>query len=315
MPTLSTGHEGEDRAMSGPSTGPIRIVAFTTLHQAALAFDQLAQGLGHRLVGIVTTPGPPSRRSTNYVDVVRTARPDLDIIVTSHPRRLARMLAPLRPDLILCASFPLRIPADVLALPRFGAINGHPSLLPKYRGANPVGWALRNGDQELGFTVHYMDTGLDTGPILSQGTVPIGDEDTAESLLAALGHLAFSLYPQAIARALAGDPGEAQDGSLASDAPLFDPGDREIDWGRPAREVHNLVRGWHGLTDIPHGAFADLDGDRVLVTHTRLVGRSEERATAPGTVIERDVSDGSVVVQCGDGPLRVLTYRSVAATR
>src|SRR5215210_2175981 len=88
------------------------------------------------------------------------------VVVFTTPERWAAMLAPLRPDLIISRSFPWRIPADVLALPRLGAINGHPALLPKYRGPNPLRWALRNGDTELGYTVHWTTSDFDTGSIL-----------------------------------------------------------------------------------------------------------------------------------------------------
>lgn len=286
----------------------MRVVAFTTLAQVAVGFDQMLTGMGHRLVGIVTTPGPAQRRSTNYLDLVAAVRPDLDIVVSSHPQRLPALVAPFKPDLILCGSFPWRIPAAVLALPRFGAINGHPAALPKYRGPNAVGWAFRNGDTELGFTAHRMDADFDTGPILAQFSVPIGDNETAADVFPQLLPIAAALYPQAVARVLAGDPGTPQDPALASDAPLFTPEQREIDWSQPARTVHNIVRGWHGMVDLPLGAFADVAGVRTLIMRTQLIDAPATSAV-PGTLLERNNLAGTFVVQCGDGPLLVIAAR------
>lgn len=264
------------------------------------------------MVGVVTTPGPERRRSTGYVEVVRSTPPDVDVIVSNHPRRLAAMIAPLRLDLILRGSFPWRIPAEVLHMPRFGAINGHPASLPRYRGPNSVGWALRNGEPELGMTVHRMDADFDTGPILAQGAVPIGDDDTAESIFSRLGPMIFTLFPAAIAKVLNGEPGEPQDEALASEAPLFEPADRYIDWTHSAREIHNLVRGWHGRNEVPLGAFADLEGERFVIARTRLVHEPHRGVAAAGTVLHRDPEAGALLVQCGDGPLLLLNYGPVA---
>src|SRR5262249_29975129 len=117
------------------------VVCTTSGEGGAYSFlDGFLRSLGHRIVGVLTTPGPRARRSDDYRSVVAAAAPGIDVVVSTHPRQWAAMLAPLRPDLIVSAAFPLRIPDEVIALPRLGAINGHDSLLPKYRGPNPQGW-------------------------------------------------------------------------------------------------------------------------------------------------------------------------------
>ena len=85
--------------------------------------------------------------------------------------QIAPLLRAYEPDLALCAGFPWKIPADAIAVPRHGIVNGHPSLLPRYRGPSPVAWAIRNGETEIGFTFHYMDAELDTGGILGQAPI------------------------------------------------------------------------------------------------------------------------------------------------
>src|SRR4051812_43096193 len=110
-----------------------RVVVFTTSGEGgAYSFlDGLLRGRGHRIVGAVTTPGPRGLRTDDYRSVVAAAEPDVDVIVSTYPKRWATMVAPMRPDVIISAAFPMRIPAEVIALPRLGAINGHDALLPK----------------------------------------------------------------------------------------------------------------------------------------------------------------------------------------
>src|SRR4051812_6442537 len=142
----------------------------------------LLAGYGHKLVGIVTSPGPRGRGLGRHLDVVAAAPRGVDVLVSNHPRRWAAMLAPLRPDLLISAAFPWVIPDELIALPRVAAVNMHGGLLPQGRGPNAFGWAFRNGDAKVGFTIHRLDSGLDTGPILSQITVPLTDDDDMETL-------------------------------------------------------------------------------------------------------------------------------------
>jgi hypothetical protein len=137
-----------------PAPESWRIVVFTNIPGGVIfsLVDGVVRPLGHRVVGVVTSPGPKRRRSPAYLKVVAAVPPGIDVIVSNHPERWAAMLAPLRPDLIVSGGFPWRIPSEVLALPRLGAINMHPALLPRYRGPAAIEWALRNGDAELGFT-------------------------------------------------------------------------------------------------------------------------------------------------------------------
>src|SRR5690349_1990854 len=123
-----------------------RVVMFSVIPGVPPLLEPVLRDCGHRLVGLVTAPGPRTRRDDGYRGVAQLARPDLDVIVSNHPDRWAAMIAPLRPDLIFVGGFNWIIPADVLAVPRLGAINSHDSLLPRHRGLNATGWALRDGD-------------------------------------------------------------------------------------------------------------------------------------------------------------------------
>src|SRR3954462_15930831 len=239
-----------------PAPESCRIVVFTNMPGGMIysLVNEVVRPLGHRVVGVVTSPGPKRRRSPTYLEVVAAVPPGIDVLVSNHPERWAAMLAPWRPDLIISGAFPWRIPADVLALPRLGAINLHDALLPHHRGPNATGWPLRNGEPETGFTIHRLTADFDTGPILAQGRIPIGDDDDMESLGAAFGALIPELLRIALDRVARGDEGDPQDEGQATEAGLFEEAWQTIDWNRPARSIHNQVRSWVGLRDIPRGA-------------------------------------------------------------
>jgi methionyl-tRNA formyltransferase len=270
----------------------VRVALFARVPEAVVHLDAAVRGLGHESVGVVTSPGPAGRYGAEpFSALVDAAPPHLDILVAHSPSRFAPLLAALEPDVALCAGFPLRIPPDALRVPQHGIVNGHPALLPGLRGPNPIGWALRNGDAEIGFTYHRMDEDFDTGAILAQGSAPLADAEGPEDVVTRIVGLAAALLPQALARVEAGDPGDVQDGNEATYAGFFEPEFAEIDWRRPAEEVHRQVRAWWvaAVRDGPRGALAELDGERVRVLRTRL-----------------DDREGGRRVECGDGPIWVV---------
>lgn len=270
----------------------MRIALFTRVPEVAVRMDALLAGLGHECVGVVTTEGPPGRYGGEPLSGLLDARPShLDVLVASGPRRFAPLLAALEPDLALSGGFPVRIPEDALAVPHRGVVNGHPALLPRYRGPNPIGWALRNGDAELGYTFHRMDADFDTGPVLAQGSAPIAGAERSEDVLETLFSLAAALLPRALERVEAGDPGDPQSEEGTSYAGFYEPEFAELDWTRPAGEVHRQVRGWWlaAARGGVRGPLAELGDERVYVRRTRL-----------------DDAEGGTRVECGDGPIWVL---------
>jgi methionyl-tRNA formyltransferase len=270
----------------------MRIALFARVPDVVAWLDGQLRELGHECVGVVTTEGPRGRYGDEPLSAVIDVRPaHLDVLVASGPQRFAKLLQALEPDLAISGGFPVRIPEDALAVPRHGFVNGHPALLPRYRGPNPLAWALRNGDAELGFTFHRMDADFDTGRVLAQGTAPLTGAERAEDVLQTLFRAATSSLPRALERVEAGDPGDAQVEEDASYAGFFEPEYAEVDWARPAEEVHRQVQAWWvaAARDGVRGPLAELGGERVHVLRTRL-----------------DAAEGGTLVECGDGPIWVL---------
>ncbi len=290
----------------------LRVVGMTVIGLFVPHMEDVLGQKGHRLVGVLTAPGPKSRRTDGYLDVAQHARPGLDVLVSNYPNRWADMIRPLKPDLIWVAAFNWKIPADVLGVPPLGVINRHDALLPKYRGRNATGWALRNDEPEYGVTVHYMTPNFDDGPVISQRHIPITDDDyDFESLRSSYIRAATEVALDALDKVAAGDPGIPQDESQATHTQgVFEPEWRHIDWTAPARNIFLQVRSWYGARDVPRGAFGKIDGETMLVTKTQLVDQSPT-GLAPGTVIQRG-ADG-ILIQCGDRPLLLLEALTVAS--
>jgi methionyl-tRNA formyltransferase len=288
---------------------PWRVVVFTNVPGGFVykLVDEVVRPLGHRIVGVVTSPGPKRRRSTYYLDVVAAASPGVDVLVSNHPARWAAIVSAWQPDLIISGGMPWRIPEEVAAIPRLGAINMHPSLLPRHRGPGAIEWAFRSGDPETGFTIHRLAPEFDTGSILAQASIPIDDEDDFGSLMAKLRPMAPDLLREALERVARGDPGEPQDESQATYAGLFEEELRVIDWGQPARTIHNQVRSCIAFGGAAIGALGAINGESFVITKTRLLPPDHAPdGGVPGTMMHQDGEQ--MVVQCGDGPLEVLAW-------
>ena len=233
-------------------------------------------------------PPPP------WGEVTDAAAPDgVSVLFARDKEAVAPLLRGLEPDVVLCWGFSWKLPPEALEVPRLGAVNHHPGLLPRHRGPIPMAWAMRDGDAEFGLTWHRMDAEYDTGPILAQATVPIEDDDsTIEVIGPKLIEAALALLPRVFERLEAGDPGDPQPTDGVTWAGLFEEDYATVDWNWPARAIHNQVRAWHlafGLSPV-EGPIAELDGERVKLLRTSL--------TDPG--------DGARAVACGDGQIWIV---------
>ena len=215
-----------------------------------------------------------------------------------HPDAVARIAAE-APDLIVVVAYGHILPKSILDIPRLGCINVHASLLPKYRGAAPINWAVARGETVTGITVMRMDVGMDTGPMLHVREMPIGEEDTAETMFSKLSILGAEALCEALRKLREGTLDETpQDAALATYAPMLKKEHGRIDWSRPAREVRNLVR---GMTPWP-SAFALHAGKTLKVLSSSVAGESGA-AGEPGEIVS--LGRGGIAVACGEGILRL----------
>ncbi len=264
----------------------MRVVLVSQVPPAAHGLTALLRGLGHEPVALLCTR-ENAERYGEFLEHVRDAPSELDIVIPATRDRIAPLLRAFEPDLMLCLGFPWKIPPDALGVPRLGAVNGHPSMLPRYRGPSPVSWAIRNGEAEIGFTFHRMDAELDTGPILAQAAFPLGDEHSWDELEPKLVEVVTELLPRALERVERGDPGDPQPEGAGEYLSTFEPEYAWIDWATPAEDIYRQVRAWrfHSMTSAERGALTELDGETVRVLRVSLEpakGRAME--TGDGTL-------------------------------
>jgi methionyl-tRNA formyltransferase len=215
-----------------------------------------------------------------------------------HPDSVARIAAE-SPDLIVVAAYGHILPKSILDIPRIAPVNVHASLLPGYRGAAPINWAVARGETVTGITIMRMDEGMDTGPMLHVRELPIGEGDDAGTLYEKLAVLGAEALVEALAKLRAGTLAETpQDNAKATYAPMLKKEHGRIDWARPAREVHDLVR---GMTPWP-AATADHGGKALKVIAAALAPAGAPPGT-PGEVVS--VDRAGIAVACGEGALRL----------
>ncbi len=257
---------------------------------------------GFDVVSVYTQPDRPSGRGNRLtpppVKVLAEARgiPVFQPLKLRLPEVVAGLQA-LAPELIVVVAFGQILPKSVLEIPRYGCINVHASLLPKYRGAAPINKALIDGEIETGITTMLMDVGLDTGDMLLKRAIPIGPLETAGELHDRLASLGRETLEETLRRLCEGTlRSEKQDAALSCYAPMLKKEDGRIDWSRSAAEIHNQVR---GLDPWP-GAYTGLGGEVLKVART--IPEAGDGGTF-GKVLSAG-ADG-VRVACGSGILKL----------
>jgi methionyl-tRNA formyltransferase len=284
----------------------MRLVFMGTPFFAVPVLEELVRA-GHQVMCVVTQPDRPRGRNLKMQSPpVKEAALNLGLPVwqpekPGDPDFLA-VLGNLFPDAVIVAAYGRILPPAVLRLPRYGCINVHASLLPKYRGAAPIHRAIINGEKETGITTMMMDEGLDTGDILLQEAVPIAEEDTAGTLHDRLAKLGAEVLVKTLELLAAGKlTPRPQDHALATYAPALSRADEEIDWGASARDVYNRVRGlapWPGAATLWAGRVLKIW--RVTVAS----GESLLAGTLPGQVRVASPAEG-LLVQANPGLVAV----------
>jgi methionyl-tRNA formyltransferase len=283
----------------------LRIVFMGTPALAATILEALLREEQFEVVAAVTQPDQPKGRDLQLhpSEVKRLALsrgvPLLQPQRARDPEFTAQMRV-LAPDLVVVAAFGQILPQALLDVPKFGCLNVHTSLLPKYRGAAPIQWAVLNGDAGTGVTIMKMDAGLDTGDVVSQEQTAITDDDTAETLHARLAEMGARLLVRTIPPFVQGTLVPQPQPSGSTYARKIRKEDGRIDWSQPARAVWNRIR---GLTPWP-GTFTFLlrSPAPVLIKVLAATPIDSTRAT-PGEILCADKD--ALIVACGEGALLI----------
>ena len=284
----------------------MRLLFMGTSPFALPALHKLAASPAHDILAVVTQPDRPSGRggrlSTSPVKGAALAA-GLPLLQPEkvRARDFAQTVRDMAPEVIVVAAFGQIIPQRVLDIPTLGCINVHGSLLPRWRGAAPMQYALMAGDAETGVTTMMMDAGLDTGDILLQAALPLTDIADLGELEPRLAEIGADLLMQTLDALARGDcPRIVQDEASVTLSPSLPPDSGRLDWERPALDLHNLVR---GVTPKP-GAYTAWQGKRLKVWRAEVVDAAESGAGAAGTI--ENVGAGGILVHTSKGALRLL---------
>ena len=268
----------------------------------------------HTVVGVDTQPDRPKGRGQELAEspvkqlATRHKIPILQPLKMKDPG-LLDSLSSWKPDLIVVAAFGRILPKVILDLPPRHCINVHASLLPKYRGAGPIQWAIIRGERETGITTMLMDEGMDTGAILLQEKIPIAPDDTAGTLSSKLADIGGRLLLDTLTRLQDGTlTPQPQDSSRATMALLLKKEDGLLDWTLPAVDLANRVR---GLSPWP-GAYTYLGEDRWVILKAEVLDRSAA-VVPPGTIV--DATKEGLAVATGGGLLRIMEFQPANSRR
>jgi len=257
------------------------------------------------IVAVVTAPDRPQGRGRriSFSPIKEFAlRKHLPVLQPEHLKdpSFVTMLSSLQPDLIVVVAFRI-LPKEVFEIPRLGSFNLHASLLPKYRGAAPINWAIINGEQETGVTTFFLKERVDTGSIILQARVRIGPDETAGELHDKLSEVGAEIVLQTIRLIELGKVRtRMQDDSLASSAPKIFKEDCRIDWHKNSQQVHDFVR---GLSPQPC-AWTLHRGKLLRFFRTKQISWDIHRDLRPGAIA--DAEEGGLLVQTGKGLLSIL---------
>jgi methionyl-tRNA formyltransferase len=294
---------------------PVRVIFMGTAELSCASLRALLESPDYQVLAAVTQPdrakGRDLKLQPSPVKVLGLGA-KLPVLQPERARNedFIQALRQLQPDLIVVAAYGQILPLSILDLPRFGCLNVHTSLLPRYRGAAPIQWAILKGDAETGVTIMKMDAGLDTGGILTQATTPIHAEDNSETLHDRLARMGAELLLQTIPEYIAGGLSpRPQPVEGVSHAPKIKKQDGHIDWTQPARAIWNRVR---GLVPWP-GAFTYLPGQLHPYLLKLWHAEVDDLAGTPGEVLQADKS--GIVVGCGREALRILVLQREGGRR
>lgn len=293
----------------------MRIVFMGTPEFAVPSLESLIQA-GHQVCGVFCQPDKPVGRHQNRLQpppVKQAAQargiPVFQPVKLRDGSALAQ-LKELAPELIVVAAYGRILPDDMLNLPPRGCINVHSSLLPKYRGAAPIHWAILNGEAETGVTILYMSSELDAGDIILQRATPIGPTEDAAALYSRLAEMGGELAAEAVAAIQDGTAGRTPQNHAAHTlAPMLSKSLSPVNWSRSAQEICNQIR---GLVPWPAASTEVLTGEPVKLWRAQVV--EEHTHAVPGSILA--AGQQGIDIACGDGKtLRILELQAPGSRR
>lgn len=279
----------------------MKIVFMGTPHFAVPSLNRLIEN-GYDITAVVTQPDRKSGRGHKMTPPpVKTAALEHNIPVLQFEKiktpEGVQALRKLKPDLIITAAFGQILSKEILDIPPMGCINVHASLLPGYRGAAPIQWAIINGEKQSGVTIMYMDVGLDTGDMISKVIVDIDDKMTGGMLYEKLAQEGANLLVYTLKEIQAGNASRTEQNDAESS--YYPPLSKKlglIDWNKPAREIYNLVRALNPVMST----YSHIDGNVYKIWDASL----EQGSGKPGEIVCADAKKG-LTVGTGDGLLRI----------
>lgn len=268
---------------------------------------------GHEICGVFTQPDKPKNRGHKLTPppvkeyALSRGLPVYQPTTMRDGTALA-LVRELQPELIVVVAYGRILPEELLQVPPLGAINVHSSVLPRYRGAAPINWAVLNGDARTGVSIMYLAKELDAGDVIHCLTTDIDPDEDAQALTARLAELGARALSEALEEIRGGTVVRTvQDHAAATYAPMLDKSLSPIDWSRSARQIHDQVR---GLIPWPC-ASTEIGGKRVKIYRSAVGGETDAR---PGAVIAADKK--GIVFACGDGrSLRILELQAEGGKR
>jgi methionyl-tRNA formyltransferase len=292
----------------------LKIIFMGTAELSCASLEKLAREPQFEIAGVVTQPDKPSGRELKLQPPpVKRLAQKLNLPVWQPMKARDELfiseLRTARPDLIVVVAYGHILPQNVLDLPRFGCLNVHTSLLPKYRGAAPIQWAIAHGEAETGVTIMKMDAGMDTGPLLSQKRTPISPEDDSASLHHRLAQLGAGLLVETIPGYVAGKILPRPQSEEFSYAPKIKKEDGQIDWKLPAQTILNRLRAFMPWP----GAFTFLPGKAKPQLLKIWKVEVTEATGTPGEILSLD--ENGIIIACGKHSLRVLELQREGGRR
>ncbi len=272
---------------------------------------------GHEIVGIVTNPDRPKGRGMKLEASPVKKYAESKNLKIYQPEKIRKNeefieeIRKLQPDVICVVAYGKILPKEILEIPKLGCINVHGSLLPKYRGAAPIQWAVLNGDKATGVTTMYMDVGMDTGDMILKKETQIGDDETTGELWARLSKIGAALLVETLQKIEEGTAPRIPQGEEFSIAPMLDKEIAKINWdNKTAIEIKNLVRGLNPIM----GTYSFLNDRKIKFWKVDVVSDNSFENEKNGTVIKADSKDG-LYIKAKDGLIKVIEIQGENAKK